>query len=64
MNEEIRECRLYSIKDIAKITGLPERTIYNHIKEGRIHALDSKFKKKIRVAGKFLINYLEGGQDE
>jgi predicted DNA-binding transcriptional regulator AlpA len=57
---EIREAKLYTIKEVAEITGLKSREVYSLIKKGRIKAIPCEFKEKIRVFGKFLIEYMEG----
>ena len=57
---EIREAKLYTIKEMAEITGLKPREVYSLIKKGRIRAIPCEFKEKIRVFGKYLIKYMEG----
>ena len=58
----IREAKLYTIKEIMELLDLPYITVYRLIKDGKIHAINADNREKIRVAGKFLLRYLEGDQ--
>ena len=62
--EGIREAKLYTIKEIMELLDLPYITVYRLIKADKIHAINADSTEKIRVAGKFLLRYLEGGNDE
>jgi len=58
--EGIRECKMYSIKELTEIIGCHENTLYNDIKSGKLKALQTKDRAKYRVIGKYLLDYLNG----
>lgn len=60
--EGIRECKMYSIRELTELLGCHENTLYNDIKSGKLKALQTKDKAKYRVIGKFVKEYLNGGK--
>jgi excisionase family DNA binding protein len=56
--ENIRDCKLYTIKELTEILGCHENTLYLDIKSGKLKALQTKDKAKYRVIGKFVKEYL------
>lgn len=60
--ENLRDAKLYTIKELAVILGMHKQTLYNAAKSGRLHALRPVDKGKWRVAGKFVKEWLEGAE--
>jgi len=61
---EIKDAKMYTVKEIEELLGLERRIIYKLIDDGRLHGVPTKFKEKKRVIGKFLKQYINGGNNE
>jgi len=59
---EIKDCRMYTVKELEEILNLERRQVYRLIDRGLLHAVPTRFKEKRRVIGKFLKQYINGGR--
>ena len=60
---EIREAKLYTIREVAEILGMDSAAVWRLVKQGKIKAIPSAKREKIRIFGKFLLRFMEGGND-
>lgn len=57
---DIKEAKMYTVKELEEILGLERRIIYKLIADDRLHGVPTNFKEKKRVLGKYVKEYLYG----
>ena len=60
---EIRETKMYSVPELAKILNFERHTIYRLIESGRLKGVQTMNRGHYRVIGKFLIEFIEKGKN-
>ena len=57
----MEELKIYTLKEVEKLLGVTQRTLYNYIKQGQLKAV--KIGKYWRVPHKVLEDFINTGTD-